>query len=334
LVPKENAVFVDSGPCAARVLLMTVGLLIVASVSSNAQDSASARNIADVLAEPTSVAAERLPLAQVLIDLARRHNLSILFDNDLVPGSAAYGDPRVTCELHRVSLGRALHNILDELGMDYVVRNNAVLIVTREKARLLNRWPTGSVKSANEIRITETLEQPTELDFNGQPLTDVVAYLEQKHGIAIQLDNHALKAAHTGGDTPVTLSIVGISLESALDLMLGELDLAWSIYDEVLLITSKVRASKLIETRVYPVFDLVATPPGQLPPVDGPDYDALVEVLSEAAALENESANPRWFRVYRPSGALIITRPILGHYRIEKLLAGLRRAKAGQSASP
>ncbi len=109
----------------------------------------------------------------------------------------------------------------------------------------------------NETKILAALDEPTELDFAEQPLTDVVDYLKQRHGIEIQLDQKALSDTGLGSDLPVTRAIKGISLRSALKLLLSELDLTYVIRNEVLLITSRTEAENMLGTRVYPVADLV-----------------------------------------------------------------------------
>ena len=187
------------------------------------------------------------------------------------------------------------------------------------------------IRVSHKAHIAAALDERTELDFADQPLSDVVDYLKQRHEIEIQLDNKALTEAGVGSDTPISRAIKGITLESALDLMLTPLDLTWVIHDEVLFITSKTHAQKMIETRIYPVRDLVAPLAGELPPIDGPDYDSLVEVLAEVAGTDDGAPDSRLIRVYRPAAALVVTRPVVVHQRIEKLLKELRRAKAEHS---
>ncbi|MGH7140902.1 MAG: hypothetical protein ACREHD_34665, partial [Pirellulales bacterium] len=109
----------------------------------------------------------------------------------------------------------------------------------------------------NEEKILEALDERTELDFLDQPLEDVMEYLKQRHGIEIQVDNKGLAEAGIGSDTPVTRTLKGITLRSALKLLLGELDLTYVIRNEVLLITSKAEADNMLSMRVYPVADLV-----------------------------------------------------------------------------
>ncbi|HVX10957.1 MAG TPA: hypothetical protein VHC22_07250 [Pirellulales bacterium] len=186
-------------------------------------------------------------------------------------------------------------------------------------------------RAAREVAIAMALDESTELDFAEQPLTDVFDYLKQRHQIEIQLDTKALNEAGCGSDTPVTRSIRGVTLESALDLILTPLDLTWIIHDEVLFITSKSQALNMIETRIYPVRDLLGHPAGATP-TDGSDYESLVEVLAEAAAANNRAVDSK-IRVFRPAAVLVITRPVAVHRRIEKLLKELRRAKADNATS-
>ena len=109
----------------------------------------------------------------------------------------------------------------------------------------------------NEAKIVAALDDKTELEFVDQPLSDVVDYLKERHGIEIQLDTKALTDAGLGSDTPVTRNIKGITLRSALRLMLSEMDLTYVIRDEVLMITSKTEAENMLSNKVYPVADLV-----------------------------------------------------------------------------
>ncbi|HVX14359.1 MAG TPA: hypothetical protein VHC22_24445 [Pirellulales bacterium] len=111
--------------------------------------------------------------------------------------------------------------------------------------------------SESETKILAALDEKTEVDFTEQPLTEVVDYLKERHGIEIQLDARALADLGVGSEVPVTRSIKGITLRSALKLLLGEMDLTYVIRNEVLLITSRSESENLLTTRVYPVADLV-----------------------------------------------------------------------------
>jgi hypothetical protein len=106
-------------------------------------------------------------------------------------------------------------------------------------------------------RIRKQLDQPTTIEFVDAPLQDVVDYLKDLHDIEIQIDTKALEDASIGADTPVTRNLKGITLKSALRLMLGAMDLTYVIKNEVLMITTPEKAGNELVTKVYPVADLV-----------------------------------------------------------------------------
>ncbi|NQT12542.1 MAG: VWA domain-containing protein, partial [Planctomycetes bacterium] len=108
-----------------------------------------------------------------------------------------------------------------------------------------------------EQRIAAELKAPTELQFIETPLQDVMETLKDYHEIEIQIDQRALDDVGVPADTPITKDLKGISLRSALRLMLRELDLTYVIEDEVLLITTPEEAEMRLSTKVYPVADLV-----------------------------------------------------------------------------
>ncbi|HET6883149.1 MAG TPA: DUF4974 domain-containing protein [Pirellulales bacterium] len=93
-----------------------------------------------------------------------------------------------------------------------------------------------------DIHIRAALDEKTELDFREQPLSDVIEYLKQRHEIEIQLDNKALTDAGIGTDAPITRSVKGIPLRSALNLILSDLDLTYVVQNGVLTITTNARA--------------------------------------------------------------------------------------------
>jgi hypothetical protein len=108
-----------------------------------------------------------------------------------------------------------------------------------------------------EARISEELKKETSIDFQETPLQGVVDYLKDLHRIEIQLDEKALTDAGIDLETQVTKSIKGISLRSALKLVLGAYGLTYLIKDEVLLITTTDQAQTELVTKAYPVADLV-----------------------------------------------------------------------------
>ena len=124
----------------------------------------------------------------------------------------------------------------------------------REKYKSVDLANPGS----NEQRIYEALQKPIQnIDFSETPLRDVIASIQDSQGIPVQIDTKAFEDAGLDLETPVTRSVSGISLRSALRLLLGDLDLTYLVKDEVLMITTKDKAAETLVVKVYPVADLV-----------------------------------------------------------------------------
>ena len=130
----------------------------------------------------------------------------------------------------------------------------------RELTRLREKYKSVDLANpgSSEQRIYEALEKPVErFDFTETPLRDVIAQIEDSQGIPVEIDTKAFEDAGLDLMTPVTKNVSGISLRSALRLLLGELDLTYLVKDEVLLITTKDKAAENLVVKVYPVADLV-----------------------------------------------------------------------------
>lgn len=115
-------------------------------------------------------------------------------------------------------------------------------------------------ESANEQKISRALDQQTSLEFPDNTLKEVVDFITQLHNIPIRLDEQALTDAGLDADARVNLVISGITLRSALKLLLENVngtELTYVIEDEVMKITTAEKANENYQTRVYPVGDLV-----------------------------------------------------------------------------
>ncbi len=192
-------------------------------------------------------------------------------------------------------------------------------------------------ESPAERKIREALDQPTQMEFVDTPLKDVVDYLRDLHHIEIQLDGPALKEAGVEDSTPITKNLKGISLRSALKLLLEELQLKFVIHNEVLLITSptKAESDEYMTTKVYPVADLLV-----------PDRDGFVETQALLDTVTNSVATKTWadnggtgttsVMIVGNRPVLVVSQPEEVHEQIEEMLEMLRKAgglKAGRQES-
>jgi hypothetical protein len=171
---------------------------------------------------------------------------------------------------------------LRPMGKAAVVKPPAVQTqpATKAKPAAKSAQPAAVVKPAlhsGEKAILKAMKEQASFDFTDCPLTDVVAYLQDKHHIPIQLDVAALReAGNVDSTTPVNCSVSGVPLRSALRIMLGQLQLEWVIWSDVVMITSptKAESSEYMVTKYYDVSDLLIMPqdkpyPGSVLPTLG-----------------------------------------------------------------
>ena len=130
--------------------------------------------------------------------------------------------------------------------------------VAREKRFPVSTPPEGwGVRLLIEARIRKALDSPTELEFIETPLSDVIEYLKDLHKIEIQLDAKELHDVGVSSDVPVTLTLKGVPLRTALWVLLHNRKLTYVIDNEVLLITRQERADARPATEVCVVADLL-----------------------------------------------------------------------------
>ena len=202
----------------------------------------------------------------------------------------------------------------------------------------------GAGPPAAEKKIEAALGMPTQLEFIKTPLQDVIDYLKDYHRIEIQIDEKAFEDAGLDeSKTPITKNHKRISLRSALNLTLGDLELTYLIQDEVLLITSEEEAQsfKYMSTKVYRVDDLIARyEPKPDEEVRGAlvDYDTMMHMITSTV----EPA--RWAEVGGPGSivgatfndveTLVILQTYHVHRKIAVLLEELRNVAGGKKPPP
>jgi hypothetical protein len=113
--------------------------------------------------------------------------------------------------------------------------------------------------SPSEEKIQAALIDPTgvTIEFIDTPLKDAMEFIADAHEITILIDEVALTEEGVNLDEPINRTLSGITLRSALKIILEPLGLTYVIEDEVMKITTIIAADDLLSTRVYPVGDLV-----------------------------------------------------------------------------
>ena len=111
--------------------------------------------------------------------------------------------------------------------------------------------------TAADLKIEKALDSPTELAFVETPLAAVLETLGDTHEIPIRIDQRALEDVGVSSEVAVTKEVKGVSLASALGLMLGDHGLTYVLNNEALLVTTPEEAEMMPLARVYPIADLL-----------------------------------------------------------------------------
>ena len=164
------------------------------------------------------------------------------------------------------------------------------------------------------------LNAKTVVHADETPLDELTEQLASKHRLKFEFDKESLEEIGLAPDTPVTLSVSGISVGSALSLicMRVDFDLRWVSRDGKILITTRETAEYQLVPHVYPVDRLVAND----------DLEALADLVSiviEPASWE-PTGGPGTIAVGEKPGTLAIKQTVAIHTQIASLLSGIEKA--------
>jgi len=180
-----------------------------------------------------------------------------------------------------------------------------------------------------EKKIREALAKPaTMIEFNETQFKDAIRWLADTHKINIEVDWPRIEEppAHVKPDTPITRVLKGVSLGSALNLLLTDLNLTYVMENEVLLITSIERAQRTSTPRVYNVA-------GLLREADRDELTKAVElVLDPSVGSQDEKPVLNSSRMLIFRGKLILRGSQPEHERVTELLARLREEATDKEA--
>ena len=184
-----------------------------------------------------------------------------------------------------------------------------------------------------ERRIEAILDQPLRnpIDALQTPLIQITDIIEEEFGFPIEYDIKALDVVAASPDTEVNAAYSNLSLRSALELMLRQVEhLTYVVDNEVLLITTQEEAGRRLETRVYRVDDLIVVDPSQSALSASADYDSLIALITANVEHDSWTANGKGEGEVRafPPGMIVITQTRRVHDQVDELLTELRRNKA------
>ncbi len=108
--------------------------------------------------------------------------------------------------------------------------------------------------SANANAITQIdakLNDMTQMTYIELPLEEAVKTISEMHDLQVIIDRRAIEEIGLSPDQPVNIDVKDVTLESALNLMLRDLDLTVDVNNEVMLVTTIDVAEQNPTLRVY-----------------------------------------------------------------------------------
>ncbi|MBC7854236.1 MAG: hypothetical protein IAF94_12445 [Pirellulaceae bacterium] len=236
------------------------------------------------------------------------------------------------------------------LGLALLPEHQQVPVIAKAQAQQGSDSVPFAVVETPEMRIEKALGKPIDLTFEAEPLSRAAAAIQEMAKVPVMFETVKLEEAAITMDAPVSFRSQGISLKSALRLMLRPLGLTYVVEHEVVQITTVEDADSRLEIRVYDCRELLMMPamrngsvrapkeasggfgPAPSPPAaastPGPagtppklePTDDLVGVIIAAVTPDSwdEVGGPANAREYK--GMLVVLQTSENHEKVEKLL--------------
>ena len=204
---------------------------------------------------------------------------------------------------------------------------------SRKPTRSIGSWSSGTPRCCNcccrtpnprAVRcgarplLKDILQQPTFLDFNETPFKTFVRTVAERHKFPAKLDMEALEKIGLDDDTPITCHLRGVTLQSALALILDQLGLVWTVRNEELVITTPESEAAHMLTITYNIRDLSFA-------VDG-DSDRVIQMIAKhvAPASWDFAGGPAKLTPSEEGGTVQVRQTFQGHVEADRLLDQLR----------
>ncbi len=127
--------------------------------------------------------------------------------------------------------------------------------LTRERMRM--NAALEPKRNPRDLAIESKLNEAITVNFDKQPLSEAITFLQNYTGLNIVLDPKALADENVTSATPIDLHLTNARLKNVLKLMLKPMGLTFKIEDEVLLITSPSMSLANTIPKTYYVGDLM-----------------------------------------------------------------------------
>jgi len=144
-------------------------------------------------------------------------------------------------------------------------------------------------ETAFQKLLEQQLARKIPLDFRNTTLIAAIEQSSDTTGIRMEFDKRALDDVGVGTDAPVSLQVRDVPFEEALDRVLKQHNLTWFPCSGLILVTTPEEAECRLETRLYPVPDLVKPPDESAtgscePGTPVSEFDALIKKIESTVA--------------------------------------------------
>lgn len=298
--------------------------------------SANAR-IQKILGEECSFAFEDLALDELVAKLREEFELPAVLDRLSLETAGIETTATITSDLVNASLQGVLHNALKPLGLRAVAQNDLLYITVDAQAFALLGGKMSYWVRLDEERVTEILEKLeviSDLDFDRVALDEAVRRVSLMHKLQIGIDTRALEDIGLSKDVPVYCDMRKIKLIDQLRFLLGPSDLAFTIRNNVLVITTQEDA-QTEDQMIARLYLLDGT--GLAGTID---VTSLIQSTVDPQAWESLGGPcTMWVGADEESGRLqmVIEANLDVHFAVDELLETLRKSQRlsnGSFASP
>jgi len=224
------------------VLAQAVGLAAPATSSDNKSNDSPAEKLRTALDQKTDVVIDNQPLDLAIGQLGEQTKINFVIDRATIQqlGIDLQASP-VTLKLQGVKLRTILRSLLGQYNLSYAIVGEAIHITSEDMAMF------------------KQMKQRVSVDLDREQMGKALARLAKETATNLLVDTRVLKDSQT----PVTLQLDDVPLETAVRLMAEMAGLKPVRVGNVLFVTSKANANEMKADA-----DLVAPPQPRTPQVE------------------------------------------------------------------
>jgi hypothetical protein len=209
-------------------------------------------------------------------------------------------------------------------GKDQSPITMAVEVLPAQPAPDVNPFSTtGSTKADTARRqIEQALKKTISIEMTDGTLKEALKQLHEAASVNIVIDTKLLEEEGISTDAKVSLHLSGVSLGSALKILLTPMNLTTVIEDEVLKVTSERGAEGKLFAVAYKVKDLIQTEyAGQAA------FDSLIELITNVVKPDSweEVGGRSTIRANSITSSLVVRQTQTVHNEIQQLFTALRK---------